>query len=60
MALLGFADDVFDIRWRHKLLLPCIASIPLLAVYYESGGATTIVMPQPLRWLFGRLVELGK
>ena len=22
MLLLGFADDVLDLRWRHKLLLP--------------------------------------
>src|SRR6185369_14370685 len=33
MILLGFADDVFDIRWRYKLLLPTIASIPILINY---------------------------
>jgi UDP-N-acetylglucosamine--dolichyl-phosphate N-acetylglucosaminephosphotransferase len=59
MALLGFADDVFDIRWRHKILLPCIASIPLLTVYYESSNITTVMVPLPLRPLLGHLINLG-
>jgi hypothetical protein len=25
----GFIDDVLGLRWRHKMLLPCIASLPL-------------------------------
>ena len=37
MLFLGFADDVLDIPWRVKLLLPCIASLPLLIAY---GGGT--------------------
>ena len=36
MLLLGFADDVLDLRWRHKLLLPSMASLPLLMVYYVT------------------------
>lgn len=36
-VLLGFADDVLDLRWRHKLLFPSIASLPLLLVYYACG-----------------------
>ena len=36
MLLLGFADDVLDLRWRHKLLLPTMASLPLLMVYYVT------------------------
>ncbi|CAG8497839.1 3385_t:CDS:2 [Ambispora gerdemannii] len=59
MIFLGFADDVFDIRWRYKLLLPTIASIPLLMVYYVNFGVTYIVVPIPLRFLFGRIVDLG-
>ncbi|CAG8849063.1 13621_t:CDS:2, partial [Racocetra persica] len=58
MTFLGFADDVFDIRWRYKLLLPTIASIPLLMVYYVNFGETHIIMPIPLRFLFGRFVDL--
>lgn len=33
MLFLGFADDVFDIRWRVKLMLPAIATLPLLIAY---------------------------
>lgn len=58
-TLLGFLDDVFDIRWRHKLPVPIIASIPLLLVYYAEGGITEVVMPIPVRGLVGELVHLG-
>lgn len=46
MLFLGFADDVLDIPWRVKLLLPCLASLPLLIAY--SGG-TGVVVPKVLR-----------
>ena len=59
-TMLGFLDDVFDIRWRHKLPIPIIASIPLLIVYYSERGATDIVVPIPLRWLLGTLLHLGE
>ncbi|KZT64628.1 N-acetylglucosaminephosphotransferase [Daedalea quercina L-15889] len=58
-TMLGFLDDVFDIRWRHKLPIPIIASIPLLMVYYSERGATDVVVPIPLRWLLGSLLNLG-
>jgi UDP-N-acetylglucosamine--dolichyl-phosphate N-acetylglucosaminephosphotransferase len=58
--MLGFLDDVFDIRWRHKLPIPIIASIPLLMVYYAERGNTHVVVPLPLRPIFGSLVNLGK
>ncbi|KAF7422804.1 tunicamycin resistance protein [Pleurotus ostreatus] len=58
-TLLGFLDDVFDIRWRHKLPIPVIASIPLLMVYFAERGNTNVVVPLPLRSLFGTLVNLG-
>lgn len=50
MVLLGFADDVLDLPWRYKLLLPTIASLPLLVTY---SGVTTVLMPKmarPLLW----------
>ncbi|KAL5137933.1 UDP-N-acetylglucosamine--dolichyl-phosphate N-acetylglucosaminephosphotransferase [Glycine soja] len=45
MTLLGFVDDVLDVPWRVKLLLPSIAALPLLMAY---AGHTTIVIPKPL------------
>lgn len=54
MVLLGFADDVLNLRWRHKLLLPTIASLPLLMVYYVNFNSTTIMLPHIVRpWLDG-------
>src|ERR1044072_1931014 len=60
MTFLGFADDIFDIRWRHKLFLPSIASIPILMVYYVNFGITHIVVPIPIRFIFGRIIDLGE
>lgn len=61
--VLGFLDDVFDIRWRYKLPIPVISSIPLLTVYYASGGGTSVVVPGwpgVLRqWLGSNILELG-
>jgi UDP-N-acetylglucosamine--dolichyl-phosphate N-acetylglucosaminephosphotransferase len=59
-TLLGFLDDVFDIRWRHKLPIPLVASIPLLLVYYAQGGLTAVVMPKGFRNIFGDIVDLGQ
>ncbi|XP_026812799.1 UDP-N-acetylglucosamine--dolichyl-phosphate N-acetylglucosaminephosphotransferase [Rhopalosiphum maidis] len=59
MLLLGFADDVLNLRWRHKLLLPTIASLPLLVVYYINFNSTTIIVPKPFRDIFGVSVNLG-
>ena len=58
--MLGFLDDVFDIRWRHKLPIPIVASIPLLMVYYAERGNTHVVVPLPLRFIFGTLLNLGQ
>lgn len=60
MIFLGFADDVLNLRWRHKLLLPTMASLPLLMVYFTNFGNTTIVVPKPLRVLLGMHLDLGK
>jgi UDP-N-acetylglucosamine--dolichyl-phosphate N-acetylglucosaminephosphotransferase len=56
MTFLGFADDVLNLRWRYKLLLPSLAAFPLLVAY---SGTTVIIVPQPLREFFGVAVELG-
>nr|CAD1833421.1 unnamed protein product [Ananas comosus var. bracteatus] len=44
MVLLGFVDDVLDIPWRVKLVLPSFAALPLLMAY---AGHTSII-PKPL------------
>lgn len=59
MLFLGFADDVLDLKWRHKLLLPTMASLPLLMVYYVTYNGTTVIIPKPFRLLFGNDVWLG-
>ncbi|MGH0171365.1 UNVERIFIED_CONTAM: hypothetical protein FKN15_074426 [Acipenser sinensis] len=60
MIFLGFADDVLNLRWRHKLLLPTMASLPLLMVYFTNFGNTTIVVPKPFRALLGLHLDLGQ
>jgi UDP-N-acetylglucosamine--dolichyl-phosphate N-acetylglucosaminephosphotransferase len=42
VVLLGFIDDVIDLKWRHKIVVPTIASLPLLVAY---NGPTTVVLP---------------
>ena len=59
MLLLGFADDVLDLRWRHKLLLPTLASLPLLMVYYVTCDRTDIVVPVVLRSILGSNIDLS-
>lgn len=59
MLFLGFADDVLNLKWRHKVLLPAIASLPLLMIYSVSSGRTEVVVPWPLRGLLGPLLHLG-
>lgn len=60
MIFLGFADDVLDLKWRDKLLLPTMASLPLLMVYFVNIGITTIIVPKPLRFIFGFDLDLGE
>jgi len=48
MVFLGFTDDVLDWPWRYKLILPTVASLPLLCSY---SGSTSVVVPVPLRLL---------
>ncbi|CAI9099777.1 OLC1v1036646C2 [Oldenlandia corymbosa var. corymbosa] len=56
MILLGFVDDVLDVPWRVKLLLPSVAALPLLMAY---AGHTTIIIPKPLIQYFGESIDLG-
>jgi len=55
-VLLGFVDDVLDLKWRHKLIVPTIATLPLLVAY---NGVTNVIMPKFLRPIVGPFVNLG-
>ncbi|XP_055546958.1 UDP-N-acetylglucosamine--dolichyl-phosphate N-acetylglucosaminephosphotransferase [Wyeomyia smithii] len=59
MILLGFADDVLNLRWRDKLYLPTIASLPLLMVYYTNFNSTTIILPKYVSLVLGNSVDIG-
>ena len=59
MIFLGFADDVLDLKWRDKLILPTIASLPLLMVYFATFNSTVIIVPYPVRFIFGYSLDLG-
>ncbi len=48
MIFLGFIDDTLDLKWRYKLILPTIASLPLLSTY---SGSTAMYFPKPLALL---------
>jgi UDP-N-acetylglucosamine--dolichyl-phosphate N-acetylglucosaminephosphotransferase len=60
VVILGVGDDLFDIKWRHKLLIPAFAAIPLLIVYFVDFGVTQVVVPVPLQQYLGELFDLGK
>ncbi|KAL9409069.1 hypothetical protein AB3S75_047453 [Citrus x aurantiifolia] len=57
MLLLGFVDDVLDVPWRVKLILPSFAALPLLMAY---AGHTSIIIPKPLAPYVGlEILDLG-
>ncbi|KAI9720235.1 MAG: hypothetical protein M1812_003053 [Candelaria pacifica] len=59
VVLLGIGDDLFDIRWRHKLLIPAFAAIPMLIVYFVDFGVTKVIVPVPLQPYLGPLFDVG-
>lgn len=61
-TILGLADDILDLRWRHKFFIPAIACVPLLIVYYVDFGVTSVVVPNflvPYMPNETRLIHLG-
>ena len=56
MILLGFVDDAVALKWKYKLILPFFASFALLIVY---DGWTEIIIPTPLRFIFGLKIDIG-
>jgi UDP-N-acetylglucosamine--dolichyl-phosphate N-acetylglucosaminephosphotransferase len=59
MVLLGFADDVLDLKWRHKIFLPAIASLPLLVIYSVTSNQTEIALPLYLRSCTEGAIDIG-
>ena len=59
VVLLGIGDDLFDIRWRHKLFIPALAAIPMLVVYFVDYGVTNVVVPVQLEKYLGNMIDLG-
>lgn len=55
MTLLGLSDDVLDLRWRDKLILPLFASLPLLVNY---NSKTTVIVPSIVRPFAVRLGQI--
>jgi UDP-N-acetylglucosamine--dolichyl-phosphate N-acetylglucosaminephosphotransferase len=60
MILLGFVDDVLNLKWRYKVILPSVAIVPVLIVYYVVFGTTHVIVPFPLKPYMGSIVDLGE
>lgn len=58
-SFMGFADDVLDLRWRYKIPLPFLATLPMLVVYHANGKETGVMIPNQLRGLLGDSFDLG-
>ena len=48
MGLVASIDDVLRIKRRYRFILPAIASLPLLVMYYSTIGNTYVEVP----WIF--------
>ncbi|KAL0230405.1 hypothetical protein PCE1_003965 [Barthelona sp. PCE] len=54
--LSGFIDDVIALRWRYKIILSVLSSVPLITCW---KGATDVIVPTPLRRWLPDSIELG-
>lgn len=54
--MLGFVDDVIDIPWRYKLIIPLFGILPVLVAY---NGVTYVLVPAIFREYFGPVVNLS-
>ncbi|KAJ5728732.1 UDP-N-acetylglucosamine-dolichyl-phosphate N-acetylglucosaminephosphate transferase [Penicillium malachiteum] len=59
IVILGIGDDLLDIRWRHKVLIPAFAAVPMLIVYFVDFGVTHVVVPVPFQQYLGDFIDLG-
>lgn len=58
-TFMGFMDDVLDLRWRHKMPLPFLATLPLMLVYHANGKQTGVMVPNLLSGWLGESLDLG-
>jgi UDP-N-acetylglucosamine--dolichyl-phosphate N-acetylglucosaminephosphotransferase len=42
MTFLGFVDDVLDLKWRYKLIVPLFAALPIVL---SHTGNTSLTIP---------------
>ncbi|CRG99743.1 N-acetylglucosamine-1-phosphate transferase, putative [Plasmodium relictum] len=57
MTFLGFIDDILELKWRYKVVLPFFASLPLLLSY---SGETNIRIPSFLYFIFKeKIINIG-
>ena len=54
--LLGFADDMLDLKWRYKLIFPFFFIVPTLKVF---TGSTSIALPYPLSSILTPQLDLS-
>lgn len=61
IMFLGFADDVVEFPWRYKLILPAIATLPIVTAYSRLGDATCVLIPKYLSEMAGidNVIDLG-
>lgn len=55
-VLLGFVDDVLDLPWRYKLVLPLFGILPVLVAY---NGVTYVLLPNFIREILGSTLNIG-
>lgn len=55
-VLTGLLDDVLDLKWKTKIGLSFLATLPLIVAY---NGPTNVIVPLPLRPYFGFSLELS-
>jgi UDP-N-acetylglucosamine--dolichyl-phosphate N-acetylglucosaminephosphotransferase len=55
-VLLGFVDDVLDIPWRYKVILPLFGILPVLIAY---NGVTYVLLPNFIREILGKTFNIG-
>lgn len=56
MLLLGFVDDVLNVRWRYKIILSAVGSLPLLMSYQ---GSLFVLIPRPVLILLSYVSNLS-
>ncbi|VWU50660.1 UDP-N-acetylglucosamine--dolichyl-phosphate N-acetylglucosaminephosphotransferase, putative [Hepatocystis sp. ex Piliocolobus tephrosceles] len=57
MTFLGFVDDVLELKWRYKVILPLFASLPLVLSY---SGETSIRVFKFLNFIIKqKIINIG-